>query len=195
MSSLLDGPESRIVQIVETGRGITGSAGSAGSVFSAHAQVIAIPAGSFRRSEGKAPLEDGGLDGPAFDRAYDIRWRTAEDDEGSNELDGSGLVTLRVDVRVGILFGAGIASLIKAAGAEGSASMARPEARAFGIATQIKRAMTMGELYQGTDIDPPMILCERAGQASLTVIDGGRMMVTSTFRIVVAANLSSAYGP
>lgn len=166
------------------------------AVFSTHAQAIAIPVGSFRRSEGKAPLDDPGLDGAAFDRAYDIVWGTTDEGDGVNEFDAVSLVTVKAAVEVGVLVGQGVASLIKVQGTETTADLSSPNERALGISLQIRRAMTCGELYQGNDVDPPIIMCARDGATTTRMVEGGgRMIVSTPFVMTLAIDNTNPYRP
>lgn len=192
--SLIDGPESRIVQIIEQGRGITGSVGSNGNTFTTHAQAIAIAVDTFRRIEGKVPLDDPGIDGQAFDRAYHIEWIDGDDEGDENEYDNTGLETLRVEIQVGLLFGKALANNLKSANGETSAVLQRPKARGIAVGKQITRALTFGELYQQKDIDPAIILAEREGRTTVRTIDGGRAIASTVFRLTLELDLSKQYG-
>lgn len=191
------GPQTRVIQIIQQGRGITGASGSGGNTFSTHAQLIGIPVGTFRRSENRAPLEDM-IDGPAFDRAFDVRWREVRAEEGINEFDQNALRTFLLDVRVGFMSGKALAAMVKVVGGETAATaVIEPEARAIGASIQLDRALTFGELYQGTDISPSIMRLKRAEGIGTTTqtLPGGRIIFTSTYLVRVEINLTQNSAP
>lgn len=192
--SLTDGPESRIVAILEQGRGITGSTGSGATIFSPHSQDLAVAAGTLRRSVGKASLDDPGLEGPAFDRSYHIEWISQGGTGAQNEYDNTGLETVRVELQIGVLAGAALADLLKSANSETAAILQRPKARAIGISKQVARALMCCELYQAGGIDPSILLCEQEGLTTTRFVDGGRLIATTVFRLTLELDLTKQYG-
>ena len=181
--------ETRLDDILATGRGVDGSLG-------ADAQARAITAGTFRAAASNADLSDPGYPAEQFDRAYTLRFIGAKDDPApNNPYQAPQFERVTLVVAVGYAYSVGTAGIIDAQGTETTAGAAlRPDRRALSDGRRIKRALEFGDLRYATGDDPAMVECTR-GDTSWQDIGGGRSLGVTVFSLVIQSTETTAYGP
>lgn len=170
----------RIGAVVVDGRGADGSLG-------AEAQARAIPVGRFRRAAENAPLRDASYPPEAFDRAVQLDWLDDGDLEGvNNPLNLNQLLTARLSITHGVVYGPALASWAMLLAGEVAADAVRgAKERALNDAERIKIALHWGNglLRDGTETDPVPVACVRTGATSLVDLGNGRLVVTSIYEL------------
>jgi hypothetical protein len=192
MALLLDPIETRIDAVMTAARGTGGG-------FTPLAQSLAIPTGWYRRVPGGASVRDEALELAAFDRSYSVDWTSiADDPDPGNLYDTNALRMVRFDLVLGFLYGADHAEYIHRA-----PSISEPKAlvlpaakrRALSEAERVYRALSFGEIVQGTDIDPQIVAVWRDGPSTIEDLRGGRLVCTTPYRVQIYAATAGSYAP
>ena len=184
----LSAVEARLDAVLADGRGIDGTLG-------AEAQVRAIVAGTFRRADSNAALDDPGYSAAAFDRAYTLRFLSSRDDPTpNNPYQSPQFDRVTLAVTVAYAYSVGTSGIVDAQGTETQAVAAlRPDRRAISDGRRIKRALEFAPL-RGLDTDPVMVEVTRI-ETAWQDLGGGRSLATTVFALVLQSDETAAYGP
>ena len=193
-------PEARILSIILSGRGTSGTLG-------ALAQNRSIPADRYRRSVSNAPLRDAGTDVTTIDRAIEIRWLSdSEEPALDNPLQDTGQAVLRCEVTTGYVYGAAnlnemhlISSSSSGTTVTEDATFAawNPERRAVRDGREIKRALECDALVRdGSGESSAVPLLDMLQESAIWQdIGGGRGIYVCTYRVRVEYSRATVFEP
>ena len=187
MADVLTEITTRFDAILRGGRGTSG--------LGPDAAARAIPADRYRRGIEGALLRDAVYPENAYDRAYAYQWggMSLQEEYASDAVDRI-LLSMRLELLLGHLYGTAHASFLRLVGGEVAATAAtQGYQRALGDAVRIRRAICFGPLYQG-GTEPPIVSVALTGDVSIEDL-GDRLLTTLPLTVVINASNTLAYTP
>ena len=190
MSALFDAIETRIADILISGRGADGALGS-------DATARSIPAGRFRWSADGVSQRDPAIPAAERDRALSIDWESVSDSEDdANELDGEAIRTARFTLLVAYAEGPALEDYVHVASVTETQAVAAANARkrALSDAERIRRALCFPALYGG-GVSPEIVGIDREGASTVERLFEGVLLCTTSYRLVLAVPMATSFDP
>jgi hypothetical protein len=166
--------------------------------LSARAVQNAIPAGDFRFQPQRGWLRDPNAEG-AYDRTVGFEYPAGNDDPNApdSEWNGTGFRLVSFSLLVGYVYGPSNANRVHALRGEvASAVVLRPDMRARGDSERLRRALSLGDLFEASPVTNPTIeSVRRIGPSQDTDLGNGRYFCTTPYLMRLELDHNQVYGP